>query len=49
MRRNQEIEVADKSQCQKKKDLDPYCLEKVVENKLGCKIPWSYTSSECKS
>ena len=46
--RNQEIEVADKSQCKDITELDPYCLEKVVEEKIGCKVPWSHTDSESK-
>jgi len=47
--RNQEIEVADKSQCKDITELDPYCLEKVVEEKIGCKVPWSHTDSEIQN
>ena len=46
--RNQEIEVADKSQCKDFAQLDPYCLEKVIEDEIGCKIPWTYTTNESK-
>ena len=41
--------MADKSQCKDIDELDPYCLEKVVEEKIGCKVPWSHTDSESKS
>ena len=30
--KKEEIEVADKSQCKKQSEIDPYCLENIVEN-----------------
>ena len=45
--KKEEIEVADKSQCKKQSEIDPYCLENIVENSLGCKIPWTLTSNQC--
>ena len=40
--------MADKSQCKDFAQLDPYCLEKVIEDEIGCKIPWTYTTNESK-
>ena len=38
--------MADKSQCKKQSEIDPYCLENIVENTVGCKIPWTQTTNQ---